>query len=397
MAVSRRLRFEIFRRDAHTCRYCGATAPDVKLTIDHVTPVALGGTDEPGNLFTACADCNGGKTSIAPDAARVAEVSADAIRWSDALKQAAAEREAEYADNRATEDRFRAIWEEWTAGGRPLELPSGFGLSVRQFLAAGLTFSDLEALVDVAMNTRTVRGAERVWKYFCGCCWKRIEQAQVRAREIAGGQVSEFHVRGRHAEPEGVTRQIASGNEWSREQVLDILQLASKLGGIKVDDASITQWHAAANGGRWMDSDEMPAVELVRYIIERRCADDSGEKVPLSPEAITEMFANHRVLAGLESKFNHYATNDLPVTHDVIDLILRVILWEVLPADYSHDNQLATNLTTAIREAGLTFAGAFHFTYTFLRGQLDAYTPELLPEFARHYLEYIEQTPAGSA
>jgi 5-methylcytosine-specific restriction endonuclease McrA len=29
--VSRRLRLEVLRRDGHTCRYCGAQAPDVKL------------------------------------------------------------------------------------------------------------------------------------------------------------------------------------------------------------------------------------------------------------------------------------------------------------------------------------------------------------------------------
>ncbi|AWN05089.1 HNH endonuclease [Gordonia phage Easley] len=40
MAVSKRLRYEILRRDNHTCRYCGATAPDVPLTVDHVVPVS---------------------------------------------------------------------------------------------------------------------------------------------------------------------------------------------------------------------------------------------------------------------------------------------------------------------------------------------------------------------
>lgn len=41
MSVSKRLRFEVLRRDNHTCRYCGSSAPEVKLTIDHVVPVAL--------------------------------------------------------------------------------------------------------------------------------------------------------------------------------------------------------------------------------------------------------------------------------------------------------------------------------------------------------------------
>ncbi|WP_075737496.1 HNH endonuclease [Streptomyces acidiscabies] len=63
MAVSKRLRYEILRRDNHTCRYCGASAPDVPLRVDHVTPVALGGTDTPDNLVAACEPCNSGKSS----------------------------------------------------------------------------------------------------------------------------------------------------------------------------------------------------------------------------------------------------------------------------------------------------------------------------------------------
>ena len=35
MAVSKRLRYEILRRDNFACHYCGAAAPDVKLNADH--------------------------------------------------------------------------------------------------------------------------------------------------------------------------------------------------------------------------------------------------------------------------------------------------------------------------------------------------------------------------
>jgi hypothetical protein len=64
MAVSKRLRYEILRRDNHTCRYCGASAPDVPLRVDHVTPVALGGSDKPDNLVASCEACNSGKSSM---------------------------------------------------------------------------------------------------------------------------------------------------------------------------------------------------------------------------------------------------------------------------------------------------------------------------------------------
>lgn len=56
MAVSKRLRYEILRRDNYACRYCGASAPDVPLRVDHVTPVALGGTDTADNLIDRIRD-----------------------------------------------------------------------------------------------------------------------------------------------------------------------------------------------------------------------------------------------------------------------------------------------------------------------------------------------------
>ena len=46
----------VFRRDKFTCQYCGATGTD--LEIDHVIPVALGGSNSEINLVTACRKCN---------------------------------------------------------------------------------------------------------------------------------------------------------------------------------------------------------------------------------------------------------------------------------------------------------------------------------------------------
>lgn len=56
-------RFFVLSRDRYTCQYCGAKAPHVTLHIDHVVPYSKGGTSDPSNLKTACADCNLGKGS----------------------------------------------------------------------------------------------------------------------------------------------------------------------------------------------------------------------------------------------------------------------------------------------------------------------------------------------
>ncbi|MGG6263286.1 HNH endonuclease [Leptolyngbya sp. AN03gr2] len=51
-------RRELFRRDNHTCQYCGTTK---HLTIDHVIPRSKGGTHTWDNVVAACARCNSAK------------------------------------------------------------------------------------------------------------------------------------------------------------------------------------------------------------------------------------------------------------------------------------------------------------------------------------------------
>ena len=62
--LSVRTRFEVFKRDNFTCRYCNRTTPDVVLEVDHIVPVADGGSNDEINLVTACWECNSGKSAI---------------------------------------------------------------------------------------------------------------------------------------------------------------------------------------------------------------------------------------------------------------------------------------------------------------------------------------------
>lgn len=75
--IRKGLRFDIFRRDNFTCRYCGACPPGVVLEIDHVTPRVDGGTNDPLNLVTSCGDCNRGKSRKRLDLTSAAQPDAD--------------------------------------------------------------------------------------------------------------------------------------------------------------------------------------------------------------------------------------------------------------------------------------------------------------------------------
>ncbi len=60
--ITPKQRFEVLRRCNFTCQYCGRSAPEVTLEVDHFDPKVNGGNDAPGNLVAACRDCNAGKS-----------------------------------------------------------------------------------------------------------------------------------------------------------------------------------------------------------------------------------------------------------------------------------------------------------------------------------------------
>ncbi|WP_043648043.1 HNH endonuclease [Nocardia thailandica] len=72
--VPRALADDIRARDQHTCQAadCGAFGHEV----DHITPVSAGGTDDPGNLRTLCAEHHRAKTQAEAAAARAARQAA---------------------------------------------------------------------------------------------------------------------------------------------------------------------------------------------------------------------------------------------------------------------------------------------------------------------------------
>jgi hypothetical protein len=55
------IRFAVFRRDNFTCVYCGRSAPEAELHVDHKVPWKIVKKHELNNLITACKDCNLGK------------------------------------------------------------------------------------------------------------------------------------------------------------------------------------------------------------------------------------------------------------------------------------------------------------------------------------------------
>jgi hypothetical protein len=113
-SLSKRVRFEVFKRDGFRCAYCGATPNSAMLRVDHVIAVSQGGSDDPGNLVTSCDDCNAGKSNVRLEDRKLTRgVSTfDAVEHTEQIRAyLAAQREVQRA-RRDVIDAAMLLWEE---------------------------------------------------------------------------------------------------------------------------------------------------------------------------------------------------------------------------------------------------------------------------------------------
>jgi len=66
-AMSKNLRMALYIRAGFTCAACGRSALGgrrLRLSLDHLRAVSLGGSDEPQNLVVLCQSCNSSKGKL---------------------------------------------------------------------------------------------------------------------------------------------------------------------------------------------------------------------------------------------------------------------------------------------------------------------------------------------
>ena len=186
MSVRPKVRFDVFKRDEFTCRYCGRTPPTVTLQLDHVIPRKEGGTDEIDNLATSCADCNQGKGAVPLSQQQSSKVLAQ--RRQEEMERA----EQLDAYNQFLEERRDATdiaieelcltWREATSHKRPRSKAVWFDRMTPDHISAMRKFLRLlpKQLVVEAIEIACSRlagedNATNRFKYFCGVCWRTIK------------------------------------------------------------------------------------------------------------------------------------------------------------------------------------------------------------------------------
>lgn len=173
--LSKKLRFDVFKRDRFSCQYCGNCPPKVVLEVDHIVPVVSGGKNTMSNLVAACFDCNRGKgkhglevipQTIEQQAALRAEKLEQMKAFDRLLK-----RERKFLDSQV--DQIELVFQRFNKG---FSFTDTFRASVQIFLSK-IPFEEVERAMITACSKRRQGGSNGELKYFCAICWAKIREA----------------------------------------------------------------------------------------------------------------------------------------------------------------------------------------------------------------------------
>ena len=172
MAISKKIRFEVFKRDNFTCQYCGKKPPEVVLEIDHILPSSKKGTNEIENLLTSCFDCNRGKGD------RKLTEPTEKIKINIGEIKEKSEQLEEFYKYQKTieklkEKQVKNIANYWSKLWNDKSYLSSHGEnSIRQLLKR---FSSLEIMEAIDISTR-IKDDSRAFKYMCGVLWTKLKE-----------------------------------------------------------------------------------------------------------------------------------------------------------------------------------------------------------------------------
>ena len=170
-AISKKTRFEVFKRDQFTCQYCGNTPPAVVLEVDHINAVANGGDNDIDNLITSCFDCNRGKGARSLSA--VPQTVQEKLEVLHEREEQIKAFNRQIKAKRKRQDKQIDVLSDILAQHKNHRFTDSFRESVRVNFLDALSSEQLEnAMHKACMKCSTAKDAV---KYFCGTCWGIIK------------------------------------------------------------------------------------------------------------------------------------------------------------------------------------------------------------------------------
>ena len=172
MAISKKIRFEVFKRDAFSCAYCGKTPPSIILEVDHIDPKSKGGDDNINNLITACFDCNRGKRDIPLNKIPLQMIDNFKEIQEKELQIKEYQKFVKKINHRIQKD-IDDIENLYSENCPEREFSPTFkNVSVKKFLSL-LPKHEVADSLRLALSKKQC--GEQALSYFCGICWNKIK------------------------------------------------------------------------------------------------------------------------------------------------------------------------------------------------------------------------------
>ena len=173
MALSKSIRFEIFKRDNFTCQYCGRKAPEAILEIDHIIPKKENGTNKTYNLITSCFECNRGKShKVLSNKIAREDLHTDIIDLKEQIEQIKFFEDLQMQRDLVELKELEIILTYWYKISEESNRGSGYceGTSFKTFLKY-LDIAEIKNAIDITYS----KSRPNYFKYFCGICWNLIK------------------------------------------------------------------------------------------------------------------------------------------------------------------------------------------------------------------------------
>jgi len=177
LSISKKIRFDVFKRDGFQCQYCGKTPPNIVLEVDHIKPKKRNGRDDIENLITACFDCNRGKGAdelrVAPpqteDKIKILKEKEDQLKEYHRLQERIhkqIQRDIEYIDGK-----FREF------SNNKLQLSDYGKVQIRNLLRH-FSKHHIEDALAISWGKDYVPNDDKL-KYACGVLWGKRKRGEI--------------------------------------------------------------------------------------------------------------------------------------------------------------------------------------------------------------------------
>lgn len=163
--IDKHTRFYVLERDGFACVYCGRKVPAVQLEIDHVTALIDGGTNDIGNLVTACHECNHGKAGK--------KLTCMPLSLQQRITQA--------MHSNSDETFIQNVQAYWCKTVEPMVFDVKERLELLDFRNKGVTRQQLKWAIDDTgqrLRNQKMDVLKRPWGYFCAACIDYVQKNQ---------------------------------------------------------------------------------------------------------------------------------------------------------------------------------------------------------------------------